>query len=149
MLSANIDGNGVEEILVMVMSRKTAEAFELEDVFKGGAFELGVGEGGEVDEGVFGGVGGAFALGGGGAGREFGRDDLGPARFVVVGNGLDHDFHEVGAGLHADDIKDTAFRFSKKGFDFGFGVWVGVLSMRTNVAYGERVTNLLHHEASG
>ena len=66
---------------------------ELEDVFEGGALELGVGEGGEVDEGIFGGVGRAFALGGGSARGELGGDDVGPAGFVVVSDRFDHNFH--------------------------------------------------------
>lgn len=131
MLGADINSDGVEEILVVVMSRKTTEAFQLEDVFESGAFELGVGEGGEVDEGVFGRIGGALAVGGSGAWRQFGGDDLGPAGFILVGDGLDHDLHEVAAGLHTDDVEDAAFGFGEEGFDFGFGVWVGAISLRT------------------
>lgn len=131
MLGADINSDGVEEILVVVMSRKTTEAFQLEDVFESGALELGVGEGGEVDEGVFGRIGGALAVGGSGAWRQFGGDDLGPAGFILVGDGLDHDLHEVAAGLHTDDVEDAAFGFGEEGFDFGFGVWVGAISLRT------------------
>lgn len=122
-LGADIDCDGIEQVLVVIMPCKTAEVFKLEYIFKSGAFEFGVGERSEVDKGVFRGVGGAFTDGGGGAGGEFCCDDVGPAGFVVGGDGLDHDFHEGGAGLNADDVEDASFGFGEEGFDCGVGVW--------------------------
>ena len=111
-LGADVDGDGVEEVLVVIVAGKAAGAFEFEDVFEGGAFEFRVGHRGDVDDGVGFGVGAAFT----GAGREFVADKSVPSVFVFHGDGLDHDFHEVGAGLDADYVEDAAFGFHEKGF---------------------------------
>lgn len=66
-----------------------------------------------------------------------------------MSDGFDHDLHEVGAGLHADDVEDAAFGFGEEGFDFGFGVWMGAVSLRTITTDGREVTYLLHREVSG
>ena len=42
MLGADVDGDGVEEVLVVVVAGEAAGLFEVEDVFEGGAFELRV-----------------------------------------------------------------------------------------------------------
>ncbi len=117
-LGADVDGDGVEEVLVVVVAREAAVLrLEAEDVFEGGAFEVGVGERGEVDERV-------FRVGGAGMGaREFIADEGFPAVFVFGRDGFDHDFEEISARLHADDVEDAAFGFGEEGYGLSVGVF--------------------------
>lgn len=128
MLGADVDGDLVEEVLVMVVAGEAAELFKVEDVFEGGAFEFGVGHGGDVDDG-----GGfrvdASAAGGGG---QLVVDEGGPAVFVFHSDGLHHDFHEVCSRLHANDVQYAAFGLHEEGLGFSVGVY-GVL-LASNVA---------------
>ena len=48
-LGADVDGDGVEEVLVVVVPREAAVLFEAQDVLEGGAFEFCVRHGGDVD----------------------------------------------------------------------------------------------------
>ena len=115
---ADVDRDFVEDVLVMVVAGEVAGLFEVEDVFEGGAFEFGVGHGGNVDEG------GGFRVGASAArgGRQFVVDERGPAVFVVHGDGFDHNFHEARSGLYADDVEDAAFRFHEQRLGFSIGI---------------------------
>ena len=46
-----------------------------------------------------------------------------PAGVVFGSDGLDHDFHEIGAGLDTDDVEDAALGFHEEGFDFSIGIY--------------------------
>lgn len=120
MLGADINCDGVEEVLVVVVAGEAAGVFEAEDVFEGGAFELCVGHGGDVEEGRGGGfgVGAAFAGGGG----ELVVHERVPAVFVFGEDGLDHYFEKVGAGLDADNVEDATFGFGEESFNFGIRI---------------------------
>lgn len=90
---ADVDGDLVEDVLVVVVPRQVARLLEAKDVLEGGAFEFGVGEGCDVDE--RGGLRvGASGAAGGGRGQLI-VDEGGPAVFVFHGDGFDHDFHQV------------------------------------------------------
>lgn len=119
-LGADVDGDGVEEVLVVVVAREAAVLrLEAEDVFEGGAFEVGVGERGEVDEWV-----GGFRVSSAGVGAGKLITDKGfPAVFVFRRDWFDHDFEEVGARLHADDVENAAFGFGEEGFGISVGVF--------------------------
>lgn len=120
MLGADVDGDGVEEVLVVVVAREAAVlGLKAENVFESGAFKVGVGERGEVDERV-----GVFGVGGAGVGAgELVADEGFPAVFIFGRDGFDHDFEEVGARLHADDVEDAAFGFREEGFSLSVGVF--------------------------
>ena len=113
-LGADVDGDVVEEVLVVVAAAEAAEPFKLDDVFEGGAFEFGVGHGGYVDDG------GGFRVGASpaGGGRELVVDKGGPSVFVFHGDRLDHDFHEIGARLDADYVQNAAFGFHEERLGF-------------------------------
>ena len=117
-LGADVDGDGVEEVLVVVVPGQSARLFELEDVFERGALQLRVAHRGDVDQRVGFGVGAAFAA----AGGELVSDEIVPAHVFFRVDRLDHDFHEVGAGLDADDVEDAALGFHEEGLHFGIGV---------------------------
>lgn len=117
-LGADVDCDFVEDVLVVVVAGEVADPFEAEDVFERDAFEFGVGHGGDVDEGSRFGVG-ASAAGGGG---ELVTDESGPAVFVFYGDGLDHDFHQIGAGLYTDDVENAAFRLHEKRLGFSIRI---------------------------
>lgn len=52
MFGADVHRDGVEEVLIVVVTGDAAGLFETEDVFESGALEFGVGHGGDVDDGV-------------------------------------------------------------------------------------------------
>lgn len=118
MLGADVDGDFVEEVLVVVVTSEAADLLQPKDVFECGAFELGVGKGGEVDDGSGFGVGASSARVGG----EFIVHNIGPAIFVLNGDGFDHDFHEVGTRLDPNDVKDATFRLHEERFGFSVGI---------------------------
>ncbi len=141
-LGADVDGDGVEEVLVVVVAREAAVLrLEAEDVFEGGAFEVGVGERGEVDERV-------FRVGGAGMGaREFIADEGFPAVFVFGRDGFDHDFEEISARLHADDVEDAAFDVHELIFvAFGTAELADHFSKHVIVAWGADIGCIACHE---
>ncbi len=48
--------------------------------------------------------------------------NVGPAIFIFHGYGFDHDFHQVGARLYPNDVKDAAFRLHEERFGFSVGI---------------------------
>lgn len=138
-LGADVDGDFVEEVLVVIVAGEVAYLLEAENIFESGAFEFGVGKGGHVDDGGGFGVG-ATAAGGGG---EFVIDERRPAIFVFHCDGFDHDFHEIGAGLDTDDVEDAAFRFHEERLGFGIGIWMLWLGEDRGYGQDERLTFLV------
>ncbi|KAL8954442.1 MAG: hypothetical protein Q9193_007244, partial [Seirophora villosa] len=138
-LGADVDGDFVEEVLVVIVAGEVAYLLEAENVFESGAFEFGVGKGGHVDDRGGFGVGATAARGGG----EFVIDERRPAIFVFHGDGFDHDFHEIGAGLHTDDVEDAAFRFHEERLGFGIRIWMLRLAEARRCGQDERLTFLV------
>ena len=115
---ADVDCDGVEEVLVVVVPGETAVLFEAEDVFEGGAFQFCVGHGGDVDQGVGFGVCRVFMRGGG----EFVADERIPAIFIFHGDWFDHDLHQIAARFNADYVQDAAFGLGEQSLNFGVGI---------------------------
>lgn len=57
----DVNCDGVEKVLVVVVAGDAAGLLEAENVFKGGTLEFGVGHGGDVDDGVGVGISTSFA----------------------------------------------------------------------------------------
>ena len=114
----DVDGDFVKKVLIMVVTGKAADLLEPKDVLEGGTFELGVGKGGQVDDGSGFGVGTSSMR----VGREFIVNNNGPTVFVFHGDWLHHDFHEIGARLYPDDVEDATFRLHEERFGFSVGI---------------------------
>ena len=104
-LGADVDSDGVEEILVVVMPSEAADLFKAKYVLEGGAFEFRVRHRGQVHHGVCFGVGTLPAA----AGGELVTDEDLPAVFILHRDGLDHDVHQVAASLDTNYVQDAPF----------------------------------------
>lgn len=93
MFGTDVNCDGIEEILIVVVAGDAAGLLEAEDVFESGALQFGVGHGCNVDDGVGIRVSTSFAATGG----ELLPNEVFPPVLVLHGNRFDHDLHEVGS----------------------------------------------------
>ena len=117
-LGADVDGDFVEEVLVVVVPSETANVLKPQNVLERGTFELSVGKGGEIDDGSGFRVGASSPRVGG----ELIVHNCSPAVFIFHGDGFHHDLHEIGTRLDPDDVEDATFRLHEKRFTFGVGI---------------------------
>ena len=100
MFGPDVYRDGVEEVLIVVVTGDAAGLFETEDVFESGPLEFRIGHGGDVDDGIGVRVSASFATSGG----ELLTNQVFPPVLVFHGDWFDHNFHEVGSRLNSDNI---------------------------------------------
>lgn len=121
-LGPDVERDFVQKVLVLVRPGDAPCAFESEDVFEGGAFELSVTECCDVEKGGPVSVRVRTLLGVSPLLCELVVDEGRPLVFVVGGDGANHYVKQVGAGLYANDIQDAALRLHEERFHCR--VWV-------------------------
>lgn len=106
----DVNSDGIQEILVVVVPSDLAVLLEKKDILKSGALELRVAHRSDVDQGA------GFTVG---TSSRIIRVQLLsyqhlPPLFIFVARRLDHDIHQVGTGLDSDDVENAPLSFHKQ-----------------------------------